>query len=95
MLAFMERIVASGPPKAGKNLSTVPFSTGFGSPKSHSRSRRAQIPYTLFRKSREKEEKRMADVERRAHVVWEGDLAGGNGRLTEEISRVIQETPVT
>jgi osmotically inducible protein OsmC len=37
----------------------------------------------------------MTDVERRAHVVWEGDLAGGNGRLTEESSGVIQETPVT
>jgi len=37
----------------------------------------------------------MADVERRAHVVWEGDLAGGNGRLTEESSRVIEEIPVT
>ncbi len=37
----------------------------------------------------------MANVERRAHVVWEGDLASGNGRLTEESSRVLEEAPVT
>ena len=37
----------------------------------------------------------MANVERRAHVVWEGDLASGSGRLTEEDSRTIREAPVT
>ena len=37
----------------------------------------------------------MANVERRAHVVWEGNLASGSGRLTEEDSRVLRETPVT
>ena len=37
----------------------------------------------------------MANVERRAHVVWEGDLASGSGRLTEESSKVIEEAPVT
>jgi osmotically inducible protein OsmC len=37
----------------------------------------------------------MANVERRAHVVWEGNLASGSGRLTEESSRSIVEIPVT
>ena len=37
----------------------------------------------------------MANVERRAHVVWEGDLASGSGRLTEEDSGVLSEAPVT
>ncbi len=37
----------------------------------------------------------MANVERRAHVVWEGDLAGGNGRLTEDSSGALSDTPVT
>lgn len=37
----------------------------------------------------------MADVERRAHVVWEGDLAGGNGTLTEDSSGVLSDAPVT
>jgi lipoyl-dependent peroxiredoxin len=37
----------------------------------------------------------MANVERRAHVVWEGNLASGSGRLTEEDSGVLRETPVT
>lgn len=37
----------------------------------------------------------MANVERRAHVVWEGDLASGSGRLTEEDSGTIREAPVT
>jgi osmotically inducible protein OsmC len=41
------------------------------------------------------EEEKMANVERRAHVVWEGDLASGNGRLTEESSRALEESPVT
>jgi osmotically inducible protein OsmC len=37
----------------------------------------------------------MANVERRAHVVWEGDLASGSGRLIEESSKVIEEAAVT
>ncbi len=37
----------------------------------------------------------MANVERRAHVVWEGNLASGSGRLTEEDSGVLREVPVT
>ena len=37
----------------------------------------------------------MAMVERRAHVVWEGDLTSGSGRLTEESSGVLEEAPVT
>jgi osmotically inducible protein OsmC len=37
----------------------------------------------------------MANVERRAHVVWEGDLVSGSGRLTEEDSGTIREAPVT
>ncbi len=37
----------------------------------------------------------MANVERRAHVVWEGYLANGSGRLTEEDSGALYEAPVT
>ena len=37
----------------------------------------------------------MANVEHRAHVVWEGNLASGSGRLTEEDSGVLREVPVT
>ena len=37
----------------------------------------------------------MANVERRAHVVWEGDLMGGSGILTEEDSEALREAPVT
>ncbi len=37
----------------------------------------------------------MANVERKAHVVWEGDLESGSGRLTEESSRMLEEAPVT
>jgi lipoyl-dependent peroxiredoxin len=37
----------------------------------------------------------MANVERRAHVVWEGDLMGGSGTLTEEDSGALREAPVT
>jgi osmotically inducible protein OsmC len=37
----------------------------------------------------------VANVERRAHVVWEGDLASGNGRLTEEDSGAMRDAPVT
>jgi lipoyl-dependent peroxiredoxin len=37
----------------------------------------------------------MANVERRAHVVWEGDLASGSGRLTEDSSKVMEDIPVT
>jgi osmotically inducible protein OsmC len=37
----------------------------------------------------------MANVERRAHVVWEGDLAGGNGTLTADSSKTLEEAPVT
>jgi osmotically inducible protein OsmC len=36
----------------------------------------------------------MAMVEREAHVVWEGDLAEGSGRLSEG-SGVLQDSPVT
>ena len=36
----------------------------------------------------------MANAERRAHVVWEGDLSG-NGRVTADSSKVLEETPVT
>jgi lipoyl-dependent peroxiredoxin len=37
----------------------------------------------------------MANVERRAHVVWEGDLAGGSGTLTEDSSGALTDAPVT
>ena len=37
----------------------------------------------------------MANVERRAHVVWEGDLARGNGTLTADSSKSLEEVPVT
>ena len=37
----------------------------------------------------------MANVERRAHVVWEGDLGSGSGRLTAEDSGALREAPVT
>jgi osmotically inducible protein OsmC len=37
----------------------------------------------------------MANVERRAHVVWEGDLASGSGRLSEDSSKVMEDVPVT
>jgi osmotically inducible protein OsmC len=36
----------------------------------------------------------MANVEREAHVVWEGNLAQGSGNLSEG-SGVLQDTPVT
>jgi osmotically inducible protein OsmC len=37
----------------------------------------------------------MANAERKARVVWEGDLLNGNGALTAESSGVLQDTPVT
>ena len=37
----------------------------------------------------------MANAERRAHVVWEGNLARGTGRLTADSSKVVEEVPVT
>ncbi len=37
----------------------------------------------------------MANVERRAHVVWEGDLARGSGTLTEDSSGALSDAPVT
>lgn len=37
----------------------------------------------------------MANVERSAQVVWEGDLEGGSGTLTEEDSGVLRNAPVT
>lgn len=37
----------------------------------------------------------MANVERKAAVVWEGDLFGGNGSLNTESSNVLQGSPVT
>jgi len=37
---------------------------------------------------------KMANVEREAHVVWEGDLAQGSGTLSEG-SGVLQDAPVT
>ena len=37
----------------------------------------------------------MAQSERRAHVVWEGDLPGGSGNLTADSSKVLEEVPVT
>jgi osmotically inducible protein OsmC len=36
----------------------------------------------------------LANVERRAHVMWEGDLMQGEGRLSEG-SSVLSEVPVT
>jgi osmotically inducible protein OsmC len=36
----------------------------------------------------------MANVERRANVIWEGDLFGGNGSLSEG-SGVLNDSPVT
>ena len=36
----------------------------------------------------------MANVEREAHVVWEGDLAGGSGTVSEG-SGVLTDSPVT
>ena len=41
------------------------------------------------------EEDEMANAERRAHVVWEGDLPSGNGRLTTDSTKVLEEAPVT
>jgi osmotically inducible protein OsmC len=41
------------------------------------------------------EEDEMANAERRAHVVWEGDLPRGNGRVTTDSSKVLEEAPVT
>ncbi len=37
----------------------------------------------------------MATAERRARVVWEGDLASGTGTLNAQDSGVIEEAPVT
>lgn len=37
----------------------------------------------------------MANVERKAHVVWEGDLMNGSGMLTEDDSGVLRDAPVT
>ena len=37
----------------------------------------------------------MANAERRAHVVWEGDLPSGSGRVTADSSKVLKEAPVT
>ncbi len=37
----------------------------------------------------------MANVERNAQVVWQGDLEGGSGTLTEEDSGVLRDAPVT
>ncbi len=37
----------------------------------------------------------MANVERRAHVEWDGDLASGSGTLTEDDSGVLNNSPVT
>lgn len=37
----------------------------------------------------------MANVERGAHVVWEGDLMNGGGSLSTESSNVLQDSPVT
>ena len=37
----------------------------------------------------------MANVERKAHVVWEGDLPSGNGRVTTDSTKVLEEAPVT
>jgi osmotically inducible protein OsmC len=37
----------------------------------------------------------MANVDRKAHVVWEGDLMSGSGTLTEEDSGALREAPVT
>ena len=37
----------------------------------------------------------MANAERRAHVVWEGDLPSGNGSVTADSSKVVEEIPVT
>src|ERR671917_396631 len=41
------------------------------------------------------EEVEMANAERRAHVVWEGDLPRGNGRVTTDSTKVLEEAPVT
>jgi lipoyl-dependent peroxiredoxin len=37
----------------------------------------------------------VANVERRAHAVWEGDLMGGNGSLSKEDSGVLRDAAVT
>ena len=37
----------------------------------------------------------MAKAEREAEVVWEGDLAGGSGRIVRETSGALGELPVT
>ena len=42
-----------------------------------------------------KKEKEMANAERRAHVVWEGDLPSGSGRVPADGSKVLKEAPVT
>ncbi len=41
------------------------------------------------------EEEKVAESERRAHVVWEGDLPSGNGTVTADSSKVLEEAPVT
>ena len=41
------------------------------------------------------EEVEMANAERRAHVVWEGDLPSGNGRVAADSSKMLEEAPVT
>ena len=41
------------------------------------------------------EEENVAVSERRAHIVWEGDLFNGSGRLTADSSKVLEEAPVT
>jgi lipoyl-dependent peroxiredoxin len=60
--------------------------------------RRGLVGTTAYkgrRASEEKEEKEMANVERKAYMVWEGDLASGNGSLTGDSSKAIEEIPVT
>jgi hypothetical protein len=42
-----------------------------------------------------KKEEEMANAERRAHVVWEGDITSGNGSVTADSSKVLEEAPVT
>lgn len=37
----------------------------------------------------------MANVERSAHVVWEGNLEEGNGKLTESDSGALSDAPVS
>ena len=53
------------------------------------------ISFGKIRENIQGRELDMANVDRKAHVVWEGDLMSGSGTLTEEDSGALREAPVT